>query len=171
MDVMLERYQVGDFDEEVAVFTLKTAKRKGRERSVALPMNEVYEPWTREIYEYFKKQGKGHVFPFTRQHLGKKAKGPFIGLQYQILDYTLIEEKDGLKVKTTIDPHFRDFALHALRHLRVAELFGHYGFNPLDAMYYAGWTFKGMIGGGSIMERYAHLDWRQYFPKLLKRRI
>mgnify|MGYP001592831626 FL=1 len=166
-DVRLERYQAGDFNEEVAVFNLRTAKRGGRERSVALPMSEEYEPWTKELYEYFKKRGDAHVFPFTRQHLGKEAKGPLVGLRYQILDYYLIKDK----VKKKVEPHSRDFALHALRHLRVAELFDHYGFEPIEVMYYAGWTFGGMFGGGSIMERYAHLNWRQYFPKLLRRRI
>ena len=54
-----------EFDGEAAVmFIVKTAKRKGRLRSCAVPLNLDYEPWAQPLLDYFKKTGEDYPFMF-----------------------------------------------------------------------------------------------------------
>jgi len=39
---------------DVVVFRLFTAKHKGNERLVAIPLDERFEPWTKPVYEHWK---------------------------------------------------------------------------------------------------------------------
>jgi uncharacterized protein YbdZ (MbtH family) len=167
-DVRLERYQVGDFDEEVAVFQVKTAKRGGKVRNVALPLNKTFEPWSSTLYDYFQAdRGSGPVFPFTRQRAWEESKRAFAGLEYEIDRYKVW--KDRMVIKS-VDSHRKAMALHALRHLRATELIERHNFDPVDLSVYGGWTLQSMAGTSSAMQRYITLDWGRYFPKLLKRR-
>jgi integrase len=150
-----------------AIFTLKTAKRGGKERKIALPLNPKYEPWTKQIYDYFQSKDKEPVFPFTRQEAWLHSKSAFEGLTYPIEFYFV---KDG-EVKKKIDDHIRDFRLHALRHLRATELREQYQFDGFDLASYCGWHLATIVPQISrTMERYLSLGWSSYFPKLLKRR-
>ncbi|MEN3051963.1 MAG: hypothetical protein ABC596_09165 [Candidatus Methanosuratincola petrocarbonis] len=166
-DVRLVEYRSPDGLKEVAaVFTVRTAKRKGRERFIALPTNPEYEPWTLEIVKYFEQKGESEVFPFTRQHIHKviSAEETFKHLRYPIEPYKVVTDK-GLK---TVELHERDFKLHALRHLRATELVDFYGFTLEELATYGGWSFKTASIGSSSMARYLALSWQGYFPKLLK---
>lgn len=46
------------------LFVVKTAKRKGKLRPCALPVNPNYEPWTQPLLDYFKKAGDDYPFMF-----------------------------------------------------------------------------------------------------------
>jgi hypothetical protein len=166
-DVRVDSYTIGPLEVNVAIFRISTAKRGGIQRLIALPLDREYEPWTESLYTYWKSCGDNHVFPFTRQHVWKHAKETFNGLYYQIDQYRIFENG---KLKKIVDPHLRPFRLHALRHLRTAELVEYYGFDGIDLSIYGGWTLRSTIGVGSAVQRYAHLRWHKYFPKLLKRR-
>ena len=161
-EVKLDVFELGPIREEAAIFTVYTAKRGGIERKIAIPLNPVYEPWTRELYNYFVKHGNNRVFPFTRQKAYKYAQEAFEDLTYPIEPYRV----GGDKVKR----HFRKFRTHALRHARATELIEFYGFDHFDLCVYGGWTMKSAMGVGSL-SRYAHLQWRKYFPKMLKKRL
>ena len=169
-DVRRESFELGPIKENVAVFTVSTAKRDGVERLVALPFSEKYEPWTSLVYEYFQAQGSKPCFPFTRQKVWLSSKHVFKGLTYPIDRYTSIESNNGKKIRKTVDRHMKPFRTHALRHIRASELVDRYGFDGIDLSIYGGWTLRSMVGVGSSMERYAHLRWQKYFPKLLKER-
>ena len=158
-DVKLDVFEIGPLREEAAIFTVHTAKRGGIERKIALPLNPIYESWTKPLYEYFKRHGNNRVFPFTRQKAYNYSQEAFTELEYPIEQYKLGREK--------IKRHFRKFRTHALRHARATELIEFYGFDGFDLSIYGGWTMKSAIGVGSL-SRYAHLQWRKYFPKLLK---
>jgi len=144
--------------EPVAVFRLKTAKRKGMERFVALPLNERYEPWGKELLAYFKTKGNELVFPFTRQTLGSYAAKALDGLEYDIASQNI----NGVHVEA----HKRDASNHFLRHIRASELSYYYGFRAEDLATYCGWTIQN-AGMTDVMARYLHLSWQSYFPKLL----
>lgn len=167
VDVKEEIFNLGPIHEPCVVFKVRTAKRDGIERSIALPVN--YEEWAQPLCDYFKSVGRGLIFPFTRQLVGRYVKDHqvFKGLRYPILTYSIW--KDGTLVKK-VDSHTNPFVPHALRHLRATELIDEYGFDGIDLSVYGGWTLRSMIGVGSAMQRYAHLQWRRYFPKLLKQR-
>lgn len=167
-DAHREIFKIASLEEEVAVFRIATTHgQKGKPRLIGLPMNVQYEPWTKEVIEYFEQKKDKPVFPFSRQKVWNYSKSIFKGLRYPIETYSVREDE----ISKTVDRHMKPFRIHALRHLRASELIEVYGFDGVDLSIYGGWTLKSMIGVGSAMERYVHLQWRRYFPKLLKRRI
>ena len=168
-DVKIETFDLGDITTEAAIFTVRTAKRDGKIRKIALPLEKKYEPWTEQLYKYFVAHGNDKVFPFTRQKAWNFAQETFSGLRYPIEKYNLYEPKNP-KSKP-VKSHMKPFRTHALRHLRATELIETFGFTGFDLSVYGGWTLRSMVGVGSAMSRYAHLDWRRYFPKLLKKRF
>lgn len=158
------------FDEEVVVFTVKTAKRGGRPRSVAVPTK--YEPWARPVYEYFRKWGPNPVFNFTRQLLGSRTRESLVfnGLRYPVESYLVktgeVDDK-GEPVKRKVLRHPKNFALHALRHLRASELVEVYGFDGPQLCAYGGWTYR-HAGLPGVLDRYVQVGWQGYLPKLLR---
>ena len=168
-DVKLETFELGEIKTEAAIFTIRTAKRDGKIRKIALPLEKKYEPWTEELYNYYRIHKDQKVFPFTRQKAWEYSQKTFSGLSYPIDKYNLYNPED-LKPKP-IKAHLKPFRTHALRHLRATELIESFGFTGFDLSVYGGWTLRSMVGVGSAMSRYAHLNWRRYFPKLLKKRF
>lgn len=167
----LQTYQNGDVKEQAAVFRVRTAKRKGKERLIALPLNPEFEPWTQTLYDYFKECGSELVFPFTRQKLWEVSKKVFKGLIYPIDKYSVVAEKNPMKAKLVVPEHFRDLRLHGLRHVRASELVEFYGFTAIELSTYCGWTLQTGAGLSRVMARYINLNWQGYFPKLLKKRM
>lgn len=146
-DMMLTKYK--GFD--LALWKLRTAKRDGVERIVALPVSHV---WVKELVDYFQSR-KNVAFDYgvsSVSHLLPKELG---NMKYLIEKYT---PKKGL----TIPPHERNMNSHALRHLRLSELVNVYGFDEIDLATFAGWKMKGMAG------RYVTTAWGRYIDKLLK---
>lgn len=168
-DVRLETFEVGDIKTDAAVFTVRTAKRDGKIRKIGLPIEKKFEPWTESLYNYYKEHEQDKVFPFTRQKAWGYAHEAFKGLSYPIEKYNLYQPEDP-KPKP-VRAHLKPFRTHALRHLRATELIETFGFTGFDLSVYGGWTLRSMVGVGSALSRYAHLDWRRYFPKLLKKRF
>ncbi len=161
-DASEQPYQPGRGEQPVraAVFTVRTAKRGGRIRYVALPLEQKYEPWAQPLLDYFKARGQELAFPFTRQTLHSYASEAFDGLTYGIEEQLI----DGAKVPA----HERGAGVHFLRHLRSSELASFYGFarEPAHLAYYCGWTLKS-AGMSRTMCRYLDLSWQAYFGKLL----
>lgn len=125
---------------DALVIKVRVAKRRKKTvyKLIALPLSETFEPWTKDLKEIIEMTGSLQV-PLTRQRV------------FQIC-------KEHLHV----NPHW-------LRHARLTHLAAHYGFNQIELVIYAGWTFGGAFGQtGSMLDTYLHLDWRKYFPKLLK---
>jgi len=168
-DVKLETFELGGIKTEAAIFTVRTAKRDGKIRKIALPLEKKFEPWTELLYHYYMEHGEDKVFPFTRQKAWDYAQQTFSGLRYPIEKYNM-HDPENPKSKP-IKAHMKPFRTHALRHLRATELIETFGFTGFDLSVYGGWTLRSMVGVGSAMSRYAHLDWRRYFPKLLKKRF
>ena len=140
---------------------MKTAKRMGREKFIALPLNPKYEPFTQEILEYFKGQKKrrsNKAFNFSTRTLQNRAAECFQGLEYMV-------EKRG-----KIDRHKRNVLTHGLRHFRATELVIEYGFDSIDLAIFCGWTL-GTATGMGIADRYVSYQWQRYFPKLLKEKL
>lgn len=166
-DAKLRTYKLGAIKEDAVVFTVRTAKRQGKERQIAIPLSPKYEPFSEQLYNYFLEFGKDSVFPFTRQKAHGYARKAFSGFKYQIEYYKIWENG---KIKSEPSTHMRGFRTHALRHLRASELLNEYDFNGVELSAYGGWTLKSTVGVGSAVARYAHLGWKKYFPKLLIKR-
>jgi len=76
------------------LFVVKTAKRHGKIRPCAVPLDPVYEPWAEPLLKYFKAAGDDYPFMFAptfkssttyAQRVGKKA---FEGLYWPMKEYT-----------------------------------------------------------------------------------
>lgn len=151
---------------EAVVLKVQTAKREGKERLIALPIET--EPLAKPLYNYYRKHGDQPVFPFTRQYVWNHAKEIFNGFYYPIDRYYL--RKQELKIEITAHP--KRFTLHAIRHLRATELIRFYHFKAEDLAAYCGWKLGTVSKVSSVMERYIDLGaYIEYFPKLLKKRI
>jgi hypothetical protein len=166
-----------------AIFTVATAKRRGRPRYCAVPIEPKMEPWAMELMKYFEEHGNDAVFPITRQRVWERSKKVWRDLVYVIEDYSVVLNKGGTGIEnislesTTekrrskrVDRHPRDWTLHALRHLRASDLVDHYGFTGANLSSFGGWTIGTSMRVSSSVGRYLDLDWRGYFPKLLKHR-
>jgi hypothetical protein len=114
-DVKLETFEIADTKTEAAIFTVRTAKRDGKIRKIALPLEKKFEPWTEQLYNYYLEYGTDKVFPFTRQKAWDYAQEAFSGLSYPIEKYTQYDVVDTKAVKA----HMKPFRTHALRHLRA----------------------------------------------------
>jgi hypothetical protein len=179
-------YNVSEYEgHEVLVLNVKTSKREGLPRDIGVPLSDKLEPFAKTVLEYFE-QTPGHkpVFDYTRQELYNGSKDVFKGYVYPIEPYT-IREVDRVKFQTMLEQvpeelrsfvkppdsvvtekkvarHFRPLALHgSMRHYRTMELVQRYGLNKEERDNYTGHKTSGSD------DRYSHLNWRQYFPKLL----
>jgi hypothetical protein len=160
--------EIAAIREPVAIFHIKTEKRRGFVRHTALPMNPKYDVggWTRQVYEYIKsRQGKDEpVFPYYRQQLYPVAKELFKGLTYPIVTYKSLDDE-------LIEAHQKDFANHALRHLRATELRSRYRIKGEMLDHIAGWVKQRGNGlGSSMQDRYVLEPWKEagYIPKLMR---
>jgi hypothetical protein len=158
--VGLERY-------DAVVFTVKTAKRHGKIRKIGLPLGKRYEPFAENLFDYVSQFGSNHVFPFTRQRAWQYSKEIFSDLSYPIESYKPFLNGKAQKL---VKEHLKPFRTHALRHLRATELIEVYDFTAVELSFYGGWTLRSMVGVGSALSRYSHVQWRKYFPKLLVER-
>jgi hypothetical protein len=127
----------------VAIFKIKLTKKDVESfKLVALPMSTEYEPWTEQLYKYYKKRGNEFVFPFNRQdvweHIYRKNR-VFAGLSYTVVKYTRTTP-DRFSVK--LPTHTHRFGMQALRVVRTNELVQKYHFDPLELAMFVGLAFR-----------------------------
>ncbi len=180
-------YEVAEYEGyEILVLNVKTSKREGLPRDVGVPLDDRLEPFSRKVLAYFQ-EFKEHepVFNYTRQELHKGARAAFKGYVYPIEPYTIREidheryneilKKVPEEIRPFVKPpdtvirekkiprHFKPLALHgAMRHFRSMELARRFGLNKEERDIYTGHKMSGSD------DRYSHLNWRQYIPKLLQ---
>lgn len=97
-----------DFDGvEAAMFIVKTAKRKGMLRPVAIPMSKEYEPFAEPVYEYMVNSKEEYPFALhenketSKKYAMTAAKKMFDGLWWPMIDYT----------RSTIVPYMKDMVI------------------------------------------------------------
>ena len=122
-------------------------QEKATFKVIALPVKPEFEPWTLDLLKWLKHHGT-LSFPLTQSRI------------LQIVKQDLHR----------LDPHI---TAHKLRHYRITHLISEYGFTPYQVVTYAGWSFRsanqGMgFGGAGQFDIYVHLQWRDYFPRLLQ---
>lgn len=146
------RHRVLVIKSAVAKRKLRIKKRKQRAnqlqlffKSIALPTDPRYEPWTKDLMLYLKKR-KNLNFDLCRGHVWRIVK------QSPVLHQ--------------LDP---EITTHSLRHYRITHLVEEYDFDRFDLIAVTGWSYKTGLGIGSgQLDTYLHLRWKKYFPKLLK---
>ncbi len=150
-DIEFERFEGHD----VVVFYLKTAKRNGKSRPIALPKTD---PWVHEIADRFKDR-QGKVFDYSDKTLYRAAVECYAGLQYNIERYF------DFNKKMWVSSHDRGAATHFSRHIRAKELVTRYKFSPIQLTHYMGWKLGRSLGGSSMMDKYIDLQWHDYVSK------
>ena len=167
--------EIAEIKEDVAVFQVATEKRGGLIRQVGLPLDEKYDPWVKQAYDYLSNRNE-NGFDFTRQEMWATAKEAFAGLTYKIHPYkrAIIEngkyqydDKDKL-IKIQIKEKTKRFTDHGIRHLRNLFNKQYYGLTPEERAGYGGWTLATATGTSAAQDAYEESPWRLYFPKLLK---
>lgn len=94
-----EVYEVEFGDVPAAMFVVKTAKRKGKLRPDAVPIDEKYEPWTQELLDYFAKHKDTHPFKLGKNWVASKryaqwaAERVFEGLEWPMKSYSKADLK------------------------------------------------------------------------------
>lgn len=90
-----DSFRLTEFDgEEAVMFFVRTAKRDGMYRPVALPLDKKYEPWTEVVYEYMAGCTQEYPFALSGNHETSKkyamnaARKALKGLWYPYADYT-----------------------------------------------------------------------------------
>jgi len=84
--------------EEFVMFIVKTAKRRGRLRPCARPLDTKYDPWAKTVLDYIE-SGEGYPFLLHENRATSKtyamnhAKGAFDELWWPMIDYTRTSER------------------------------------------------------------------------------
>ena len=104
VDFTIGTETVDDIEEDIIessiMVVLKTAKRSGRLRACALPLDPKYEPWAKEIAEYFEDAGEKRPFQFDKKLESSKsyamnyAKHIFDGFEWNMIPYTISVDAD-----------------------------------------------------------------------------
>ena len=140
------RWSLDEYEEEKAlVLNMAVLKRKKKEvmfKTIGLPCNPKYEPWTLDLLKRIKEKNT-IAFDLNRQRI-----------RQIIMKYFPYPEMESKKYNW-------------LRHIRLTHLMEFYGLKGDHIIMYAGWSFKGYYKAGQL-DDYLHLDWRPYFPKLLR---
>jgi hypothetical protein len=162
-------------DVPVALFRIKIAKQKLDEgedapyRIIGLPFE--YDPWVKEVYDYFKSKGEDYVFPFNRAYVWgyiSNKQRIFDGLTYKIKKYNYL--RTGKPVYKIL-PHPRQLKIHGLRHIRTDELISRYHFDGFDMVAFIGWKLSAKGKSAPAMaDVYAEIReaWHRYIKKLCK---
>lgn len=146
---LLEKVKKGEV--QVDPLLVKALLGKINLKAIALPCDPKYEPWTIDLLKYIKQKGR-LSFPIQR---------------HTFWEHTREALKDLLPAKSL------HTVKNVLRHYRIQHLINYYGMEPYEITAYTGWTISGTFGQMGIavssnIDAYAHLKWRQYFPRLLK---
>ena len=97
-DVIETEFEVNGEMVPAVMFVVKTAKRKGRLRPCAVPLNPNYEPWAQPLLDYFKKTGDDYPFMFNEKpahsvrYAQWKAQQTFAEMMWPMIEYTRTEE-------------------------------------------------------------------------------
>ena len=182
-DWELAKYKDGDTNYDALVLNVRTSKRDGLIRNVGIPLD--LEPFAEPLYKYLQGFSDDEpVFHYTRQDLYNHTRETFEGYIYPIEPYTIreidqekyqeilnkvpeeiqpfVKPPDSVVNETKVPKHYRRLALHgSMRHYRTMELAERYGFSKEERDVYTGHKTPGSD------DRYSHLNWRLYFPKLL----
>jgi hypothetical protein len=159
----------------VVLFNIKTARQTLDSdenvpiRIIALPLSEQFDPWAKELYDFFKERGKDYIFPFNRQKVWRyvTVNRVFAGLNYRIRKYIYSNKRpiSDLPNNFVVFSHQRKLKMSGLRDLRTYELIDKYSFDGADLEIYTSPRDKKNIGN-RINKSLSNEDWHRYIYKL-----
>jgi len=91
------------------LFVVKTAKRKGKLRVAALPLDPKYEPWAQEILDYFNETGSDYPFMFHPKPSNSKRYGQYVAARtFDGLEWPMKEYSKAIEVEIDKDRIVRE---------------------------------------------------------------
>jgi len=144
-------------------FKIKTARRKGKLRICAIPLDSEYEPWSKDILNWFQKHGENCPFVFIEKSKDSKHN-----------DKYLMKKTNEL---------FESYRLHIkeyIRNARKKNLKEFYYFNELDLALFGSWNepviephvkmkIRSILSTKKKIEEEELMnETKQYFEKLLR---
>jgi len=121
------------------LFIIKTARRSGKLRTCAVPLNPSYEPWAEPVYNRFKERGENYAFMFAKKFKSSTryyqwhADRVFKNLLW-LMDEYQTEKSDG-----KVEMRYNRFTPLMLRKIRRKNLLEFYHFDEIDLALYGGW--------------------------------
>lgn len=106
-------------------------KERSKNRICAIPLDEKFEPWSKDLLDYFKKF-EGYPFKFSMRAIQGKASEVFSGLQWQRFDHW--------QHQRNISEKYSKFRISDLRRLRIKNLKEYYRFNERDLALFCSWN-------------------------------
>lgn len=117
------------------------------EKTIPIPINPKYEPWSKDIIQYILRNG--------------------------VLRFDITDGMARSIARKYLKKLFGDwFRFHSLRHIRISHLIQYYNFDPYEISTFAGWSFRTAFAGMGIqaspmLDIYAHLSLNRIVAKLL----
>jgi len=127
------------------IFFIKTARKQGKLRTCTVPLDPHYEPWARQLGDWFTKNKGRHPFIFSatmqssKRYLQLEAERVFDGLLWLMSEYQLSRERRDVESDGKIAPRYKPFRGGMLRQLRRRNLLDFYHFNEKDLALYGEW--------------------------------
>jgi len=129
---------------EVVIFPIRTARRKGGWRPVVLPYSKKFEEWTEPVYEWFKNFGATNPFDLNKYSKAKKKhyKRYFQWKAEEVFKDHLWRRESYRRNGKVEDEKDKKFRLLWLRDQRIRELRDVYNFYGEEIRMYTGLTNK-----------------------------
>lgn len=151
-----------DFDGALGVlFIVKTAKRKGRLRPVAIPLSVEYEPWADEVRQFFATREGEYPFKFADKwstsirYMQWQAEEAFKDLEWPMVGYTVKRGDANVKIPA----RWKGVTSHVMRKRRAVTLLFDYDFDHVDLAIYGGWTIASSAEGvPQALKNYLYLE-------------
>jgi hypothetical protein len=132
-DAIRVSFQMDDFDYPAVLFIIQNKKPKYREkfRVCALPLDHQYEPWAKDILNWFEKNKDKKPFNYSKKSLSNQVKKAFQGYFWLKPEYPRGSE-DTLASK-------KQFRSEEIREMRKQNLKEFYYFSDVDLALFGAW--------------------------------
>ena len=165
-DAFTADIQINNKKVPAVLFKIKTARRKGKLRICALPINDECEPWTKQVFDWFQKHGDECPFIFmkrgnlkhNKRYMQWKAEEIFEGYGQPMDEYYSDDGK--------IPERTKKFTSDGLRKLRGNILREFYHFNDEELKIFSGLS-KLVYDVHDNIANLTRLS-EKYFKKLLR---
>ena len=131
-----------EIDREVIpaiVFIIKTARKGGKKRACAIPLDPDFEPWAELVGKCFRQAKDEHPFLFSNTYQSSKrfaqwaAEKAFDGLIWLMREYQTSDTVGKIELR------YKPFRSGMLRHIRRKNLIEFYQFDEKDLALYGEW--------------------------------
>jgi len=122
-DATQKKVKINDKTVPAVFFKIKTVRRKGKLRICAIPLDKEYEPWSKDIFNWFKKHGENYPFVLFEKSID-----------------SINNDKYLMKKTNELFKSYKQPTKEYLRNARKKNLKEFYQFNELDLALFGLWN-------------------------------